>query len=183
MGKIDRLGTFFKQQSGGIIVDLFIHDFDLLRWLTGQEIQLISGYMAKNILPEYPSFYDVACLHVVMEGGVTAQLYADWHTPNKSWTWGDGRIFIVGTSGVAEYRLEGDPIVGKDSVGYKVTNDAHLLEIKEESAPITITRDFINRINGEVGLVTHHDILAATTATIDADEKAELIGALNVENV
>ncbi|GAE07192.1 Gfo/Idh/MocA family protein [Paenibacillus sp. JCM 10914] len=49
---------FDKQQSGGIINDLFVHDFDLLRWLTGREVECASGYLAKNILPQHPSFYD-----------------------------------------------------------------------------------------------------------------------------
>jgi myo-inositol 2-dehydrogenase/D-chiro-inositol 1-dehydrogenase len=30
--------------SGGILVDMGVHDFDLLRWLTGQEIEAVCGY-------------------------------------------------------------------------------------------------------------------------------------------
>jgi predicted dehydrogenase len=67
---------------------LFIHDFDLLRWLSGQEIVESDGFMAKNILPEYPDFYDTANLSVMLDGNILAQLYADWHNPEKSWTWG-----------------------------------------------------------------------------------------------
>ncbi|MFJ7729632.1 Gfo/Idh/MocA family protein [Neobacillus sp. NPDC097160] len=166
---------FSKQQSGGIVIDLFIHDFDLLRWLTGKEVKSITGYMAKNILPEYPSFFDTAGLQVIMEDGLAAQLYADWFTPEKSWTWGDGRIFVVGTKGTIEIRLEGDPLVAKDTLYLKVTSEQELTAIEEGRIPITITEDFLNRVRGENSLLQHEDIIAATEATIMADECAETI--------
>ncbi len=68
---------FSKEQNGGLIQDLFIHDFDLLRWWTGQEIERVDSLMSKTILPEYPGFYDTNCAQVLMAGGVLAQLYAD----------------------------------------------------------------------------------------------------------
>ncbi|MBB2480139.1 Gfo/Idh/MocA family oxidoreductase [Bacillus sp. APMAM] len=169
------LWHFSKQQSGGIVNDLFIHDFDLLRWLTGKEVRSITGYMAKNILSEYPSFFDTAGFQVIMEGGLAAQLYADWFTPEKSWTWGDGRIFVVGTKGTIEIRLEGDPLVSKDALYLQVTSQQELTAIEESSIPITITEDFLNRIHGQNSLLQHVDIIAATEATIRADECAEII--------
>ncbi|MFK9090727.1 Gfo/Idh/MocA family protein [Bacillus salipaludis] len=166
---------FSKQKSGGIVIDLFIHDFDLLRWLTGKEVKSITGYMAKNILPEYPSFFDTAGLQVIMEDGLAVQLYADWFTPEKSWTWGDGRIFAVGTKGTIEIRLEGDPLVAKDVLYLKVTSEQELTAIEEGRIPITITEDFLNRVRGENCLLQHEDIIAATEATIRADECTETI--------
>jgi len=166
---------FSKQQSGGIVIDLFIHDFDLLRWLTGKEVKSITGYMAKNILPEYPSFFDTTGLQVMMEDGLAVQLYADWFTPEKSWTWGDGRIFAVGTKGTIEIRLEGDPLVAKDVLYLQVTSEQELTAIEEGRIPITITEDFLNRVRGENSLLQHEDIIAATEATIRADECAETI--------
>jgi len=154
---------------------LFIHDFDLLRWLTGKEVKSITGYMAKNILPEYPSFFDTAGLQVIMEDGLAVQLYADWFTPEKSWTWGDGRIFAVGTKGTIEIRLEGDPLVAKDVLYLQVTSEQELTAIEEGRIPITITEDFLNRVRGENSILQHEDIIAATEATIRADECAETI--------
>ncbi|WJH33895.1 Gfo/Idh/MocA family oxidoreductase [Paenibacillus sp. CC-CFT747] len=59
---------FSKEQNGGIVMDLFVHDFDLLRWLTGQEIRSVQTVVTKNGMPEYPTFYDTACAQVVMDG-------------------------------------------------------------------------------------------------------------------
>ncbi|SEL74410.1 Predicted dehydrogenase [Paenibacillus sp. cl141a] len=165
---------FDRGQSGGIINDLFVHDFDLLRWLTGREVETTSGYLAKHILPEYPTFYDAAGVQVFMAGGITAQLYADWHTPAGSWTWGDGRIFITGTRGIAEIRLEGDPLLSSDEVALVIT-DQELRSLPLTAPAISLSQDFLNRVAGEAGLITHDDIYKASEATVMADEGARIL--------
>ncbi|WP_407267928.1 Gfo/Idh/MocA family protein [Radiobacillus sp. PE A8.2] len=164
---------FSKEQCGGIVIDLFVHDYDLLRWLTGKNVIESNGLMAKNILPEYPNFFDTANLQVEMDGHILAQLYADWYNPESSWTWGDCRIFVTGTEGVAEIRLEGDPLVASEEMLLLVTHDEVLRKVELESPANTITKDFIQRINGEVSTVNHEDILLATRSTIEADERVK----------
>lgn len=167
---------FSKEQCGGIIVDLLIHDFDLLRWFTGREVSESEGYMAKRILPEYPDFYDMASLQVLMEGNIVAQLYADWYTPTKSWTWGDGRIFVTGTDGFAELRLSGDPFIKQEALLLITTKFEAPIEVELEHPPVTITLDFLNRIEGAASsIVTTEDIVSAVEATIRADEQVRLI--------
>lgn len=170
---------FSKKQCGGIIVDLFIHDFDLLHWLTEQNVRKISGYASKNILPEYPDFYDVASLKVLMNKGIICNLYADWHTPNKSWTWGDCRIFVVGTKGTFELRLSGDPLVHEDELVIRITHDEELSEVILNEIPKSITEDFLDRLGGKDALIQHIDILAATRETLHADEEVEFINHLD----
>lgn len=165
---------FDKEQSGGIINDLLVHDIDLLRWLTGREVEAVSGYMAKNILPEHPSFYDTAAVHVVMEGGATAELYADWHTPAGSWTWGDGRIFITGTTGTAEIRLEGDPLL-QSREALLLTDADQLRPLELEDPPKLLAQDFLDRIRGGSGQISHRDIYKASEGTVQADEAARVI--------
>lgn len=166
----DRPAWFYsKGQSGGILIDLLVHDFDLLRWLTGREIESVGGYVGKTILPEQPSFYNSASLQVLMEDGIVAQLYADWHTPAGSWTWGDGRIFVTGTESFVELRLQGDPLVGREPVVIRSTDGKSVQMLPALQPPCTITEDFMRRICGEVGIVTHEDIVKATEATIGAD--------------
>lgn len=170
---------FSKQQCGGIVVDLFIHDFDLLHWLTGQNVTNISGYASKNILPEYPDFYDVASIQVLTDNGIVGNLYADWHTPNKSWTWGDCRIFLVGTKGTFELRLSGDPLIHEDELVIRITHDDEVSQVTLNEVPISISEDFLNRIHGKDALIQHQDILIATKETLHADDKVQFIN--NVE--
>jgi predicted dehydrogenase len=166
---------FSKEQCGGIVIDLLVHDFDLLRWFTGSEVVQTEGYMVKRILPEYPNFYDLASVQVLMEGNITAQLYADWFTPVKSWTWGDGRIFVTGTNGFAELRLSGDPLVKQEALFLRTTSSEALAAVELEQPPVTITKDFLNRIEGKPSLLIAGDILSASQATIQADEQVRLI--------
>ncbi|MUG70360.1 Gfo/Idh/MocA family protein [Paenibacillus validus] len=166
---------FSKQLSGGILIDLLVHDFDLLRWFTGKEIEKFDGCVGKTILPEHPTFYNTASVQVVMEDCIVAQLYADWHTPGKSWTWGDGRIFVTGTEGFAELRLQGDPFVREESIMIQLTNGEPAVLVPLLSPPCTITEDFIRRIQGLDSLLTHNDILKTTEATIKADGLATIL--------
>lgn len=166
---------FSYEQCGGIIIDLFIHDVDLLRYLTNTEVQNVQALMSKNILPEYPDFYDVAHLQVIMDQGVSAHLYADWHNPESSWTWGDCRLFVTGTEGVVELRMEGDPFISKDELILKVTHKQQLSSIIAEESPVSVTEDFLNRVEGKHAYIQHKDILAAIETTIFASEDAAII--------
>lgn len=167
---------FSKSRNGGVVIDLFIHDFDLVRWLTGHEVESAQGTMVKNILPEYPDFYDTAALQLLTNGGIPVQFYADWHNPEKSWTWGDCRLFITGTKGTAELRLEGDPFIAiGDSLLITVTHEQEARQIPFSESPVGISDDFLARIEGRSSVLTHEDILAATAATIQSDEQVRLI--------
>jgi predicted dehydrogenase len=174
---------FDNAQCGGIIVDLLIHDFDLLRWLTGKEIVQMSSYIGKNILPEHPTFYDAASVQVLLDGGITAQLYADWHTSERSWTWGDCRIFVSGTLGCAEIRLEGDPLLsdGNEGLYLQVTDKESWHRVELMESPLSITGDFVNRVKGGPGLLSHKDIRLASKASIESDESAIKVGRLAVD--
>ncbi|SDM82735.1 Predicted dehydrogenase [Paenibacillus sp. yr247] len=166
---------FSKQQSGGILIDLLVHDFDLLRWFTGKEIEKIEGFIGKTMLPEYPTFYNTTNLQVVMEDCIVAQLYADWHTPVRSWTWGDGRIFATGTEGFAELRLQGDPFVKEDGIMIQLTNQEPAELVPLIDPPCSITEDFIRRIQGQDAILTQEDIMKTTEATITADGQANYV--------
>ncbi|TVY08894.1 Gfo/Idh/MocA family protein [Paenibacillus cremeus] len=163
---------FSKEQNGGIIVDLLIHDFDLLRWLTGKEIAQTSSMMSKTILPEYPEFYDTAAVQVRLEGNVLAQLYTDWHTPEQCWTFGDGRIFVTGTKGSAELRLLGDPAIGREELMFAMTHEEKFHQVDLVEPSISVVEDFLQQIQGKPGLITHQDLLLASRAAIEADEQA-----------
>jgi predicted dehydrogenase len=166
---------FSREQSGGIVVDLLIHDFDLLRWFTGKEVQASHGFIGKKLLPEHPTFYDTANLQVHMQGGLIAQLYADWHTPEKSWTWGDGRIFVTGTEGFAELRLMGDPFVSEEPLMLCITHREAPVRVDLQRPTATISEDFVNRVNGKPSFISQEDVLRAMRATIEADEQSIII--------
>jgi myo-inositol 2-dehydrogenase/D-chiro-inositol 1-dehydrogenase len=54
--------------SGGIVVDMGVHEFDQLRWLTGQEIVSVAGAATGSVVAGDP---DGIALAVGLEGGAT----------------------------------------------------------------------------------------------------------------
>lgn len=169
---------FSKKDNGGLIIDLLVHDFDLLRWLTESEIGECTGYIKKVGNKDYPSFYDSTQLAVRMENNITATLETDWWIPDLYRNYGDGRIFCVGTKGRVEVRTVEDLtdperrplLIFMDSDGSCTVCPA-LIPL------VTITEDFINRIHGKKNcIITHSDILKCTYATLIADQDAKVIG-------
>jgi hypothetical protein len=93
----------------------------------------------------------------------------------KSWTWGDCRIFVTGTKGMAKIRLEGDPLVTADELLLKVTDEEKLAQTALDSVSASVTEDFLNRIAGRAPYISTYDILRASEATIRADLAVSII--------
>jgi predicted dehydrogenase len=168
---------FSKEKNGGIAIDLLVHDLDLLRWFTESEIESCGGYIKKTKYPQYESFFDSVNAIVKMENGVVATLEADWWTPDSYFTFGDGRIFCVGTEGRAEVRTTGDWDTDREPYGLWIRNSKGYERYKNVPIPFSLTQDFLNGINGEREvLISNEDILKVSQATIDLDEALEKIG-------
>lgn len=168
---------FSRTKNGGLIHDLLIHDFDLLRWLTGKEIGTTQSVMTKNILPEYPDFYDTVTMQLLLGDKMTVQLYADWHTPVKSTNGRHSSLVVVGTKGSAEYVTRWNPVTEKDERKLWISNEAHsYLELDPVPVSNTAILDFLGRVEGRDGTFTHHDILTACRIAVEADEQALCLG-------
>jgi len=107
---------FEKEKFGGILCDIGSHQIEQFLYYTGAEdaaIQLarIANYNNK----EHPEFEDFGDVSLVTDNGATGYFRVDWFTPNGLATWGDGRIFIMGTEGTIELRKYID--VGRENEG------------------------------------------------------------------
>lgn len=164
---------FNKNQGGGITVDLLVHSIDIFRWITGSNIVEHSGIVTKSILKDKPDFYDVSQFMVRGSTGISGYFRADWHIPDKYWSWGDIRIFCTGSNGLMEARVVGDPITReKGLILYGMDGGAQYAEIENPGKTATI--DFIDRIEGRKHLITHEDILEATRLSVDFDNCAKI---------
>lgn len=63
----------------GVVVDIGVHDIDLIRYLTGSEFKEIYPLVLSNITDKE----DIAMLSFIMENGVLAHVTTDWLTPYK----------------------------------------------------------------------------------------------------
>jgi predicted dehydrogenase len=165
---------FSKEENGGIAIDLLIHDIDLLRWFTGSELDSCSGYIKKTAYPQYGTFYDSVNAVVKMKNGVVATLEANWWMPDSYFTFGDGRIFCVGTQGRVEVRTTGDCQAKGEPFALLIRDTETYIRCENVALPTTLTQDFINRIEGRKDvIISGEDVLMSSLAAIEIDESLE----------
>lgn len=113
MSAASRPEWFFDiQRYGGILTDIGSHQADQFLYYTGSKrAQVVASQAGNTGSPQYPKFQDFGDMMVTGDGG-TGYIRVDWFTPDGLSTWGDGRVFIVGTEGYIELRKYVD-IVGR----------------------------------------------------------------------
>lgn len=96
---------YFRRASyGGILCDIGSHQIDQFLFFTGSRDVTISHALVENSTrPEHPEFQDFGEVALKGEGG-HGYVRVDWFTPNGLPTWGDGRLFLLGSEGTIELR-------------------------------------------------------------------------------
>ena len=96
-------------QYGGILVDIGSHQIDQFTYYTGsKKVEIVSAQIANLHFQHRPRFQDFADITLHGENGF-GYVRLDWYTPNGLGTWGDGRLFLLGTEGYMEARKYADP--------------------------------------------------------------------------
>ncbi|NUQ28934.1 MAG: Gfo/Idh/MocA family oxidoreductase [Acidobacteriaceae bacterium] len=89
---------------GGILCDIGSHQADQFVYYTGSKTaQVTASQIANFNHPQHPAFQDFGDMMLHGEGGA-GYVRVDWFTPDGLGTWGDGRLFILGTDGYIELR-------------------------------------------------------------------------------
>jgi predicted dehydrogenase len=80
---ITRVGPFPPRMSNvGVVIDLAVHDIDLIRWFTGSDIVEVQPQLASAVAERE----DIALLQFRTESGVLAHINTNWLTPFKART-------------------------------------------------------------------------------------------------
>ena len=95
---------FDRNISGGILCDIGSHQIDQFLYFTGStNVEISHALIENSTLQQYPNFEDFG--EIVLNGdGGHGYIRVDWFTPDALPTWGDGRLFILGTEGSIEIR-------------------------------------------------------------------------------
>jgi predicted dehydrogenase len=95
---------FDKARYGGILCDIGSHQADQFLYYThSTRAKVVAAQVGNVAYPQYPQFEEFG--DMVMSGnGGTGYVRVDWFTPDGLSTWGDGRLFILGTEGYIELR-------------------------------------------------------------------------------
>ena len=95
---------FQRRKFGGILTDIGSHQIDQFLHFTGSTDVTIAHALVENTTrPEYPEFQDYGEMTLVGDKG-HGYVRLDWFTPDGLPTWGDGRLFLLGTEGTIELR-------------------------------------------------------------------------------
>lgn len=93
-----------KARYGGILTDIGSHQADQFVYYTGStRAQVVASQTGNLVHADHPQFEDFGDMMVHGDGG-SGYIRVDWFTPDGLPTWGDGRLFILGTQGYIELR-------------------------------------------------------------------------------
>jgi predicted dehydrogenase len=89
---------------GGILCDIGSHQANQFLYYTGsKEAEVVASQVSNVNHPEHPKFQDFGDMMLRGDRGF-GYVRVDWFTPKGLGTWGDGRLFILGTEGYIELR-------------------------------------------------------------------------------
>ena len=91
-------------QYGGILCDIGSHQVDQFLYYTGSTTaEVVAAQIANVAHPDRPRFQDFGDMMLRGNRGM-GYVRLDWFTPDGLGTWGDGRLFVLGTEGYIELR-------------------------------------------------------------------------------
>ena len=179
LGPHPRPGWFYvKEQYGGILTDIGSHQADQFLFFTeSTEAEVVASEVANYHHPQHPELEDFGDMMLRGNGG-TGYVRVDWFTPDGLGTWGDGRLFILGTDGFIELRKYRDIgrqpganhlyLVNKKRIEY--------IDCNNESLPYgpQLLLDVVNRT--ETAMSQHHCFLAQELALVAENKAVRLNG-------
>ncbi len=138
-----RPAWFFDRPSyGGIINDIGVHSIDQFLAFADATDADIANSTIGAFGTEPDGFEDFAEF-VLQTPSVRGYARVDWFTPDGLPTWGDGRLFAVGTEGTVELRKNLD-IEGRLGANHMfVANRDTTRHIDCGGLPVTYYRDFL----------------------------------------
>lgn len=105
LGHVPRADWFFdRKYFGGVLNDLASHQIDQFLFFTNSATaEIISSHVGNVRHTQFPQFEDFGDI-TLRSDHATGYIRVDWLTPQGLPTWGDVRLFLLGTEGYIEIR-------------------------------------------------------------------------------
>ncbi len=111
-----------KARYGGILTDIGSHQADQFLFYTqSTRAKVVASQTGNFHWPDKPKFEDFGDMVATGNGG-TGYVRVDWFTPDGLPTWGDGRLFLLGTEGYIELRKYID-VAGRSGGNHLIVAD------------------------------------------------------------
>lgn len=137
-----RPAWFFDRATyGGILNDIASHQIDQFLAVTGAaDAEIVMSTVGEfGTAPGFEDFGEI----VLQTSNVRGYLRVDWFTADGLPTWGDGRLFVLGSKGTIELRKYVD-IAGRESTDHLFVVDADgTRHIDCAASEVTYFRDFV----------------------------------------
>ena len=135
-----------RDKYGGVICDIATHQIDQFLTLTGSTRAKVDfARVANHANPDKPELEDFGEA-VISSDHATAYFRVDWYTPDALPTWGDGRLFLLGTEGSIEVRKYCNVGVSARKDNIYLVNHEECRYINGEDAPLP----YFNRILDDI---------------------------------
>jgi predicted dehydrogenase len=164
---------WIPEQYGGILCDIGSHQVDQFLFYTGsKQAEVVESQIANVRHPDHPQFQDFGDMVLRGDRGL-GYVRLDWFTPDGLGTWGDGRLFILGTEGYIEARKYIDVAVKKQGNNLFIVDQKQARYIDCNNMPLPFGPEFVADIVNR----THHaqdqdECLLAAELVIKAQKNA-----------
>jgi predicted dehydrogenase len=141
-----------ETQFGGILCDIGSHQVDQFLYYTGStSAEIVSSQVANVHHPNRPQFQDFGDMLLRGDRGF-GYVRLDWFTPDGLGTWGDGRLFILGTEGYIEARKYVNVAVSRQGNNLYVVDSKRSRYIDCTHGPLPFGPQFV----ADIVARTHH---------------------------
>ena len=128
---------------GGILCDIGSHQVDQFLYYTGStEATVVESQIANVNQPHHPKFQDFGDMVLRGDRGL-GYVRLDWFTPDGLGTWGDGRLFILGTEGYIEVRKYTNVAVSKQGNNLFIVDRKSARYIDCNNVPLPFGPQFV----------------------------------------
>ena len=164
------------EQYGGILCDIGSHQVDQFLYYTGsKQADVVESQIANVRHPEHPQFQDFGDMVLRGDRGL-GYVRLDWFTPDGLGTWGDGRLFILGTDGYMELRKYIDVTVKPQGNNLFLVDNKQARYIDCSQMPLPFGPQFVADIVNRTHIAQDQDeCLLAAELVIKAQRGAKTV--------
>jgi len=155
--------------SGGVVLDMIIHDFDFLNWCFGRPIRVSAKGLGREMLSNH---IDYALVLIRFENGVIAQVEGSWAIPKGFYT----KYEVAGDKGLVSFDSRAaSPISLAVKAAEGAAEGVAVPESPVEKSPYLLEQEhFVSCIlEGRKPDITPEDALEALKVSLAALESIE----------
>lgn len=181
LSKDSRPAWFFdKSKYGGILTDIGAHQFEQFLAYTGAKDATVNFARVANFNnSDKPGLEDFGEASLTADTGASYYCRLDWFTPDGLRTWGDGRLFILGTEGFIEVRkyIDLGRDTGSDILLLANQEKEQIIECKGKVGFPFFGQLILDCLNRTENAMTQEHAFKAAELSMLAQQKADLANA------